>query len=245
MRQCITIALMPLTTSGLCALRARLLSDPSLTQTALATELRVTQQAVSGWLNGRCLPAFPQMLELEERFGIAPRAWALPAFGVYVAAPYADALHVRRVHDLLRRVAIEPTSQWAEDATGPEALDELPLSDVREMAERNDEYLLASHALLVVPRDNAGAEMFAEARIALEYEIPVVWVGARRPLSAYRPGVVRVGAISEAVEKLVSLAAIAFPQMGEEDAAHAAVWSAVAPPERAIAAQGGEVAHAT
>lgn len=50
------------------------LSEQHLTQTDLAKEFEVTQQAVSGWLTGRCPPASRVMVRLEELFGI-PVSW--------------------------------------------------------------------------------------------------------------------------------------------------------------------------
>jgi hypothetical protein len=133
------------------------------------------------------------------------------SFRVYVAAPYADASGVRRVHALLRYLRLEPTSSWAEEAEGPEALDRLPLELVREIADRNDAALASSSAVLVLAREGAGREMFAEIRFALERRIPVVWVGPARPLTAYRVGVTRVDDLTEALATLCELAAAREP----------------------------------
>jgi transcriptional regulator with XRE-family HTH domain len=56
-------------------------SSPHWTQTALATELGVSQQAISSWLRGRCLPSAACMLRLEEKLGIPMRAWLEPSDG--------------------------------------------------------------------------------------------------------------------------------------------------------------------
>jgi hypothetical protein len=120
----------------------------------------------------------------------------------YVAAPYGDASIVRAVHELLRASGIEPTSSWAEGASGVEDLESMPLAEVRALAARNDLALSGSDVLLALPRDGAGREMFAEIRLALAFGIPVVWVGHPRCLSAYREGVVRVEGLGEAVEEL-------------------------------------------
>ncbi len=64
--------------------------------------------------------------------------------------------------------------------------------EVRRIALANDRDLLGADLVVALPRDGAGAEMFAEVRLALAHRIPVLWVGARRPLSAYREGVLRV-----------------------------------------------------
>ncbi|PMU97989.1 hypothetical protein, partial [Pseudomonas sp. GP01-A4] len=58
--------------------------------------------------------------------------------------------------------------------------------------------------------------------------IPVVWVGRRRPLTAYRPGVVRVDTVEEAIE-IVALfvAAVRQPWPVEENWARDTLWSLV------------------
>lgn len=120
----------------------------------------------------------------------------------YVAAPFIDASFVREVHACLRLLGIEPTSSWAEHANGPEDLESMPLDEVRAIAERNDHALATSDVVLVLPRETAGREMYAEARIALAIGLPVVWVGGPKPLSAYREGVARVDSLAEAFREL-------------------------------------------
>jgi len=121
----------------------------------------------------------------------------------YVAAPFGDAPFVREVHACLRLLGIEPTSSWAEHADGsPEQLDDMPIAEVRALAERNDHALATSDVVLVLPREGAGREMYAEARLAIAIGLPVVWVAGPRPLSAYREGVVRVETLAEAFQDL-------------------------------------------
>jgi hypothetical protein len=123
----------------------------------------------------------------------------------YVAAPFADAPFVREVHACLRLLGLEPTSCWAEGAAAdgtPERLDLMPLEEVRALAERNDHALATSDVVLVLPREGAGREMYAEARLAVAIGLPLVWVGNPRPLTAYREGVVRVETLPEAYRAL-------------------------------------------
>lgn len=121
----------------------------------------------------------------------------------YVAAPFADAPFVREVHACLRLLGIEPTSSWAECGDGePERLDLMPIAEVRAIAERNDHALATSDVVLVLPREGAGREMYAEARLALAIGLEVVWVGGPRPLSAYREGVTLVDTLQEAFRVL-------------------------------------------
>ncbi|MBI2395765.1 MAG: hypothetical protein HYV09_39740 [Deltaproteobacteria bacterium] len=121
----------------------------------------------------------------------------------YVAAPFGDAPFVREVHACLRLLGLGPTSSWAEHADGsPEQLDAMPLEEVRALAERNDHALATSDVVLVLPREGAGREMYAEARLAIAIGLPVVWVGGPRPLSAYREGVILVDSLTDAFRTL-------------------------------------------
>jgi transcriptional regulator with XRE-family HTH domain len=45
-------------------------------QSGFAGDLGVSQQAVSGWLCGRCKPSLSLMIRIEERFAIAVATWA-------------------------------------------------------------------------------------------------------------------------------------------------------------------------
>jgi hypothetical protein len=126
---------------------------------------------------------------------------------VYVAAPYVDAPIVRMVHERLRDLGITPTSRWAEEANGAEDFVKMVPDALRAVAESNDRDLTKARALLVLSRHGAGAETYAEARLALVLGKPVVWAG-RLTLSAWRTGVTRVAGIDEGIE---ALQAILFP----------------------------------
>ena len=144
------------------------------------------------------------------------------SFRVYVAAPYGDGHRVRRTHALLRYLRLEPTSSWAETADGPEDLGAIPVEKIRALAAKNDEELLNSDAVLVLARVGAGHEMCAEARLAIDRGIAVVWVGEPRCLSACRNGVDRVDDMTEAFARLCQLAA-------ERDSGPATVRQILAP----------------
>lgn len=122
----------------------------------------------------------------------------------YVAAPYADAAFVRVVHDHLLAVAITPTSSWATTARGPEDFSRFSPPELRRVAAQNDADLRGSDVCLVIARDGAGGEMFAEARVALEWGKPIVWTG-RRTLSAWRSGVVLAEDLDAAILLLVAM----------------------------------------
>ena len=82
----------------------------------------------------------------------------------------------------------------------------MPVAEVRRVALANDRDLLRAHLVVTLARDGAGAEMFAEVRLALAHRIPVLWVGTRRPLSAYRQGVLRVRSLPEGMIYLLGFA---------------------------------------
>jgi hypothetical protein len=125
---------------------------------------------------------------------------------VYLAAPFADAPQVRELDTKLVELGIDVTSTWADAANGPEELDKMPVAEVRRVALANDRDLLRAHLVVTLARDGAGAEMFAEVRLALAHRIPVLWVGTRRPLSAYRQGVLRVRSLPEGMIYLLGFA---------------------------------------
>lgn len=126
-------------------------------------------------------------------------------FGVYVAAPFADAAFVREhVHERLRAIGCTPTSSWVDTAAGPENFARYLPAELRRNAEHNDRNLRGSDVVLVVAREGAGGETFAEARIAIEWGKPVVWCG-RRILSAWRAGVVRVDDLDGAMATLAAM----------------------------------------
>jgi hypothetical protein len=148
---------------------------------------------------------------------------------VYLAAPYADAPHVRDLDSQLAAIGIDVTSTWTHAASGPEALDAMPVAEVRRVALSNDRDLLAAHLLVALAREGGGAEMFAEARLALAHRIPIVWVGTRRPLSAYREGVLRFDSLAEGMTFLAGLGEIVggLPPF-EKRRAREAIWDIVA-----------------
>jgi hypothetical protein len=124
---------------------------------------------------------------------------------VYLAAPYLDAPAVRDLDAKLDGLGFDVTSTWAHAASGPEVLGSRPLDDVRRIAHANDRDLLSANLVVALAREGAGAEMFAEVRLALAHRIPVLWVGTKRPLSAYREGVLRVADLDEGMFFLLGL----------------------------------------
>jgi hypothetical protein len=147
---------------------------------------------------------------------------------VYLAAPFADAPAIRDLDTKLDEIGIDVTSSWAHSATGAEQLETMPLEEVRRVALANDRDLLAAHLLVALPRDGAGAEMFAEVRLALAHRIPVLWVGTRRPLSAYRHGVLRVPSLAEAMIFLSGMAdMVSTLSPFEKRKAREALWDIV------------------
>ena len=129
------------------------------------------------------------------------------SFRVYVAAPYSDAAHVRRVHGLLRYLRLEPTSSWAERPERPEELEALRIEDLRALAAQDEHDLASADAVLVITPNDAPRVMYAEAHFALERKTPVVWVGPSPRLAAYREGADLVDDMTEALTRLCELAA--------------------------------------
>lgn len=130
-------------------------------------------------------------------------------YKVYVAAPYEDAHWVRVFHRLLNVNDFEFTSSWAEQATGVNAKDKSILysspADIRIhnkfAAVANDDNVIDCDAMVVVARPGVGAEMFAEARLAIHLGKKVIWVG-RLSLSAWRDGVVICSDLENALDQL-------------------------------------------
>lgn len=122
----------------------------------------------------------------------------------YVAAPYEDAAFIRIVHERLQQHDIQPTSRWAESARGADDFAAMTPAALRSAAADNDADLRGSDAVLVIARSGAGGEMFAEARLGLEWGKPVVWTG-RLTLSAFRSGVVRAVDLDDAISVLLSM----------------------------------------
>jgi hypothetical protein len=123
---------------------------------------------------------------------------------VYVAAPYIDAPLVRELHDRLRALGCVCTSAWAEVANGEEHLEALTANERASLIAANDTAVATADVVIVLARHGAGGEMFAEARLAELLEIPILWVGERRTLGAYREGVRRVAAIDMALEHILA-----------------------------------------
>lgn len=125
---------------------------------------------------------------------------------VFVAAPYADAAFVRDVvHPRLEAFGMTPTSRWADHARGPEDFSRYSPDVLRDEAARNDADIMRCDALLLIARNGAGGESFAEARMAIAMQKPVVWCGQRLTLSAWRNGVTRVSDLDDAVAALLAV----------------------------------------
>lgn len=123
----------------------------------------------------------------------------------YVAGPYSTAYFIRSlVHERLRQINVEPTSSWAELATGPEDFARFSPAAIRNAAAKNDADLRGSHVLLVVDLAGTGRETYAELRLALEWNKACVFLG-RPALSAFRSGVVRVANLDGAIDILARM----------------------------------------
>lgn len=137
----------------------------------------------------------------------------------YLAAPYDDAPLVRDLHRRLSARGVRCTSAWAEQADGPERLDLMPLEELRARALANDVALAESDVVVVLPREGKGREMYGEARLAVAFGIPVIWVGPTRCLTSYRAGVECVDDVEAAVREIVARAAAWARRLRAVDAA--------------------------
>lgn len=95
---------------------------------------------------------------------------------VYVIAAYSHAPAVRAIHDRLRMMGVEPTSSWAEEACGPEALERLSDDECYRIWDRNRRDLDNASVALVLA-DTPMREGHAEAAHAMRTGCRVVWVG--------------------------------------------------------------------
>jgi hypothetical protein len=132
---------------------------------------------------------------------------------IYVAAPYARAEDVRRLHEEYRGLGYECTSLWAESAHGPESL-------TQEIAEEamavNDAGVEKADVLVMLVYPVGGAESFCEMTRALFLQKPVLYCPKgpaherRFMLSSYRSGVVWCLSEDDVREKLSTYAAYKF-----------------------------------
>lgn len=124
----------------------------------------------------------------------------------FVAAPYQDSRLVRETHLRLCAVGIAPTSTWAETAPdAPENLSRFSDAEKLQICDDNDRDIERADVLLLLAREDAGRECFAEARFALTLGMPVVWVGFRTS-GAWRRGVCRAPSYDHALEMLERIA---------------------------------------
>jgi hypothetical protein len=117
--------------------------------------------------------------------GMSHRDWPR----IYVCAPFDDRVYVRSVHAQLVESGLKPMSTWANASEDENWSDE---EAVRLATFENTSQMATSDAMLVIARPGAGGEMFAEIARAQTWGKPIFWVG-RRILSAFRPGVFRLG----------------------------------------------------
>lgn len=116
-----------------------------------------------------------------------------PRLCVYIAAPFQRWGIAEGIGQHLEHQGCRVVSSWidvAGDLRGVERLDSE--ADARAAARVNDRDLESAHVVLVLAFPGEGRAMYGEARIAIEYGIPVVWCGPPC-LDAMRDGVVRKG----------------------------------------------------
>lgn len=138
-----------------------------------------------------------------------------PALRCYVCAPFAEGASLRRsLPGRLAAIGVNLTARWLDLATGAEDFSRYSVDELRGFALQNDEDLHGANVALLVDFFGAGRETYAEARLALEWRTPVIWVG-RPTLSTWRPGVLRASDLDEAMGVLSNMAEM-FPRGGTE-----------------------------
>ena len=95
---------------------------------------------------------------------------------VYVIGAYESSPAVRLLHTRLRMAGHEPTSSWAEEATGPEDLTALSTAECRAIWDRNDQDMIDANVVVVLA-DTPCREGFFEAQRAFDLRKRIVWVG--------------------------------------------------------------------
>jgi hypothetical protein len=123
---------------------------------------------------------------------------------VYVVASFQSAPSVRAIHDRLRMLGIEPTSSWAEEAHGAEALDGLSDEECYAIWARNRDDLDNASVALVLA-DTPMREGFAEASYALRSGVDTVWVGRPTLQARAHGGVWFVESVDAAIEGLAGM----------------------------------------
>lgn len=102
---------------------------------------------------------------------------------VYVIGAYESSPAVRLLHTRLRMAGHEPTSSWAEEATGPEDLASLTPGECGAIWDRNDQDMIDANVVVVLA-DTPAREGFFEAQRAFDLRKRIVWVG--RPVLSVR-----------------------------------------------------------
>jgi hypothetical protein len=127
---------------------------------------------------------------------------------VYVAGPWTLGPWIRsEVYERLGFIGACPVSSWTNAADGS-AEDLYAISDEDKLAacNANDRDLHRAAVVLLVTAHGVGSASFGEARYALALRKPVVWVGPRFNVDAWRPGVTRVTDLDEAMVVLAGMA---------------------------------------
>ncbi len=95
----------------------------------------------------------------------------------------------------------------------------MPIEELRARALANDVALAESDVVVVLPREGKGREMYGEARLAVAFGIPVIWVGPTRCLTSYRAGVLCVDDVEAALREVVARSAAWERRLRAVDAA--------------------------
>lgn len=122
---------------------------------------------------------------------------------VYVIAAYTAAPAVRLLHTRLRMAGHEPTSSWAEEATGPEDLTALSTAECRAIWSRNDKDMRDADVVIVLADTNTREGWMEAQRAVALGGVQIICIG--RPtltLRAWTDGVRIVADVDAALRAL-------------------------------------------
>lgn len=122
---------------------------------------------------------------------------------VYVAGPYSSAEYVRGLHERLRGAGFEPTSSWANTASGAESLLALPIETRSAIKKQNCDDLRSADVCIVIDRDGTGHETYCELARAEEWGKDVYFVG-RPMLTAVCPPVLWCRGIEDVIALMIA-----------------------------------------
>lgn len=126
---------------------------------------------------------------------------------VYIAAPYSKWSDVLELAGHIETKGFRPLCTWATLAKKNKGSESSGESAIQEAIRTNDRECSEARIMVALAYFDLGGEMFSEIGLHLNRARPVVWIGERRTLSAYRRKVTIVANMNEAVVALSAIRA--------------------------------------